>query len=358
MTLNTLIIGAGAIGSLIGARLALSGCLVTFAARPSFVEAVRSRGLLYTDETGSHTVRNMRALGSIEEAFVRADSAFDLAILTVKSYDTATALDELRTALAVTGAPAPALLSVQNGVGNEDAIAAALQDVTVVAGSITTPVTVEGPAAIRVDKPRYGLGLGLWRGAENGGVFPAVVDLLGGAGFAVKEYASAPGMKWTKLLMNMLGNATCAIFDEPPQVVFGDNSMVDLELAAWREALAVMNAAGIPAVDLDGYPFGKLAGLIRRAPNALIRPVLRAQIGGARGGKMPSLQIDLAGGKPRNEVLWLNGAVVRRGVVEGVPTPVNRVLTDTLLALVANPDRRADWRGAHRRLAAAVQAAS
>ena len=41
MTLNTLIIGAGAIGSLIGAKLALSNHLVTLAARPSFVEAVR-----------------------------------------------------------------------------------------------------------------------------------------------------------------------------------------------------------------------------------------------------------------------------------------------------------------------------
>ncbi|MBP8291750.1 MAG: hypothetical protein KAX65_03185, partial [Caldilineaceae bacterium] len=104
MTLNTLIIGAGAIGSLIGARLALSNHLVTFAARPSFVDAVRSRGLLYTDESGSHTVRNLRAVAGVEQAFARAETAFDLAILTVKSYDTAAALDELRATLEQTGA--------------------------------------------------------------------------------------------------------------------------------------------------------------------------------------------------------------------------------------------------------------
>jgi 2-dehydropantoate 2-reductase len=69
MTLNTLIIGAGAIGSLIGARLALSNHLVTFAARPSFVDTVRSRGLLFTDESGGHTVRNIRAVAGIEQAF-------------------------------------------------------------------------------------------------------------------------------------------------------------------------------------------------------------------------------------------------------------------------------------------------
>ena len=154
--------------------------------------------------------------------------------------------------------------------------------------------------------------------------------------------------------MNMLGNATCAILDEPPQAVFADTHMIDLEIAAWREALAVMRAAGIPAVNLDGYPFGLLAGLIRYAPAFAIRPVLRSQIRGARGGKMPSLHIDLAAGKRQNEVLWLNGAVVRRGVVEGVPTPVNRALTDTLLDLVAHPEARATWAGAHQRLAAAV----
>ena len=117
----------------------------------------------------------------------------------------------------------------------------------------------------------------------------AVLDetcaLLGQAGFAVKQYANARGMKWTKLLMNMMGNATCAILDEPPQVVFADNRLVDLEIAAWREALAVMRAAQIPALNMDKYPFGMLAPLIRFAPNALIRPLLRAQIGGARGGK-------------------------------------------------------------------------
>jgi len=354
MTLNTLIIGAGAIGSLIGAKLALSNHLVTFAARPSFVDAVRSRGLLFTDESGVHTVRNIRAVAGIEQAFARAETAFDLAILTVKSYDTAAALDELRAALAETGAPAPAMLSVQNGVGNEEAIAAAIPNVTVIAGSITTPVTVPEPAAIRVEKPRYGLGLGLWR-ATAADVFPAAQQLLGDAGFAVKAYASAAGMKWTKLLMNMLGNATCAILDEPPQAVFADSRMVDLEIAAWREALAVMRQAGIPAVDLDGYPFSKLAGLIRLAPSFAIRPVLRSQIGGARGGKMPSLHIDLAGGKQKNEVLWLNGAVVRRGEIEGVATPVNRALTDTLIDLAAHPERRAAWAGAHQRLAAAAR---
>ncbi len=105
---------------------------------------------------------------------------------------------------------------------------------------------------------------------------------------------------------------------------------MDLEIEAWREALAVMAAAGIPALNMDKYPFAMLAPLIRYAPKALIRPILRSQIGGARGGKMPSLHIDLHGNKGRSEVGWLNGAVVRKGRKSGVATPVNGVLTDVL----------------------------
>lgn len=353
--LNVLIVGAGAIGCLIGGKLALANQQVTLVGRPSFVQTVRTQGLRLTDENGLHTVRNLRAVDGTLAALARAETAFDLAIITVKSYDTAAVVDELCRALEQTGAPTPVVLSVQNGVGNEDAFGAALPGVAVLAGSITTPVSVESPGAIRVDKPRYGVGLGLWReGAAGAAVLDEICALLGHAGFAVKQYPNAQGMKWTKLLMNMMGNATCAILDEPPQVVFVDSRLVDLEITAWREALVVMRAAQIPALNMDKYPFGVLAPLIRFAPNLLIRPVLRAQIGGARGGKLPSLHIDLHGGKGRSEVGWLNGAVARYGTPLGVATPVNQVLTDILSGLVAQPAAISGWRGEHGRLLRAV----
>ncbi len=354
MTLNTLIVGAGAIGCLIGAKLALSNQFVTLAGRASFVEAVRTRGLLYADESGQRTVRNLRATASQHEAFARAETAFDLVILTVKSYDTAAALAELADVLAATGAPAPAVLSVQNGVGNEEAIAAALPASTVIAGSITTPVSVNGPGDIRVEKPRYGLGLGAWRPEQPTAMFTETVALLSQAGFAVNIQPSAPGMKWTKLLMNMMGNAVCAILDEPPAAVFADSQLVDLEIQAWRETLAVMRAASIPAINLEHYPFAALAPLIRFAPKPLIRPVLRSQIRGARGGKLPSLALDLQAGKTKNEVEWLNGAVVKKGAEVGVATPVNRVYVETVRDLVRQPEQRAEWRGNHQRLLATV----
>lgn len=374
MAWNVVIIGAGAIGCLVGAKLALAGQRVALVGRAAFVEQVRAHGLQLTDEQGARTVRNVRPVASLLEAYNRSETAFDLAIFTVKSYDTLAASEEFKQTLADTGAPAPILLSVQNGVGNEEAIAQIAAAASVVAGSITTPVSVEGPGIIRIDKPRYGLGLAPWRGtpdarsaggreqtsappapmADSG--FEDVCRLMQLAGFEVTPFADAAALKWTKLLMNMMGNATCAILDETPERVFADKRMVDLEIAAWREALAVMRAAQIPTVDLEHYPFTKLAPLIRYAPAALIRPVLRQQIGGARGGKMPSLHIDLQGNKGKSEVRWLNGAVASKGEAVGVATPVNTVLTETVLRLVAHPEERSRWKGAHDRLWQAARA--
>ena len=60
---------------------------------------------------------------------------------------------------------------------------------------------------------------------------------------------------------------------------------------------------------------------------------------------MPSLHIDLHAGRLQSEVEWLNGAVVREGERVGVATPVNSALTRTLLSLLGNEARRAEWRG-------------
>jgi len=352
---NVLIIGAGAIGSLIGGKLAVAGHRVTLAGRPLFAATVREHGLIIEDAQDRYWIRNLTPAGSLDEALARADAPFDLAVFTVKSYDTESALEELRRAVVIHGVTMPALLSMQNGVGNEETLAAAVGPDHVLAGVITTPVSVPEIGIIHVDKPRYNVGLSRWSPEGPMPLFDRWVEAMTEAGFTPTVYNDARGMKWTKLFMNMTGNATSAILDAPPAEVFAESSMVDLEIDAWREALAVMKAAGIGLEDMDGYPFRKLAGLIRVAPKALLRPVLRKQVSGARGGKMPSLHIDLHSGKGKSEVAWLNGAVVRTGAETGVPTPVNNVLTRTLLTLVDDPVECEEWHKNYARLLAAVE---
>jgi 2-dehydropantoate 2-reductase len=94
-----------------------------------------------------------------------------------------------------------------------------------------------------------------------------------------------------------------------------------------------MRIQGIRVVDLPRTPVRLLAFAIRRLPNSLSRPLIARAVGSGRGAKMPSFHIDLHSGRGQCEVDYLNGAVARIGSRLGLPTPVNRTLNETLLAI-------------------------
>ena len=343
--MNILVIGAGAIGCLVGGKLAQSGVAVTMVGRSHFADAVQANGLTLSDQQGNQRVDNLNVATSIRQAYNQFGSDFPLAILTVKSFDTAAAIDELRQAVEQSDSRPPVVLSLQNGVGNEEIIASVLGSTQVIAGTITTPVSITQPGIIHIDKARYNIGLSRWHPALSQKMFADLQHALKAVGFTVIVYPQAIGMKWTKLLMNMVGNASSAILDSTPEQVFSDKTLVDLEIEAWRETLRVMKAAQITPVNIGNYPFTILAPLIRYVPKPFIRGLLRKQIGGARGGKMPSLHIDLHSGKEKSEVHALNGAVVDMGRAVNMATPINRVLTDTLISMIGNSEKQDLWRG-------------
>ena len=357
-SLRILIIGAGAIGCFVGGKLAFAGHTVTLVGRARTAAALQSRGLeLYSADGAVERVPSISAVASVQEAF---PGTFDVAALAVKSYDTATALDELASS---GGALPPAILSLQNGVGNEEEIAARFGPQRVLAGTITAPVEVREPGSVQVTKPSFAIGLADYpEGNEEAGsethssLLSTLSSHFSTAGIPAKLFQDAQSMKWSKLLMNMIGNATSAILAEPPGVTFADPRIANLEIDALREALRVMAAAGIHPLNMEKYPLRTLAPLLRFGPRPLLRPALHRIVGGARGGKMPSLFLDLESGKRGSEVGWYNGAILRQGVEVSVATPVNRLLTETVEQLAAEPHLRAGWRGNFERLAAAAKA--
>ena len=356
-SLRILIIGAGAIGCFVGGKLASAGHAVTLVGRARTAAALQARGLqVYAADGSVERIPAVSAVASVQEAF---PGPYDLAVLAVKSYDTATVLDEI--AAATADAP-PAILSLQNGVGNEEEVAACFGPQWVVAGTITAPVEVKEPGVVQVTKPTFAIGLADFRGENektgnrtHSSLLITLSSTFSAAGLPTKVYNDATSMKWSKLLMNMIGNATSAILAEPPAVTFADPRIADLEIDALREALRVMAAAGIRPLNVEKYPLRTLAPLLRFGPRPLLRSALHRVVGGARGGKMPSLFLDLESGKMGSEVGWYNGAVVRKGVEVGIGTPVNRLLTETVQQLAAEPGLRAGWRGSFERLAAAAR---
>jgi 2-dehydropantoate 2-reductase len=114
--------------------------------------------------------------------------------------------------------------------------------------------------------------------------------------------------------------------------VFADRDLYRIEIEMLKECLAVMKAQGLEVVDLPGTPVRALA-FAATLPLWLSKPLLGRAAGAGRGAKMPSFHIDLHSGRGKSEVDYLHGAVVRAGEKYHIPTPVNKALTETLLAL-------------------------
>jgi 2-dehydropantoate 2-reductase len=93
-------------------------------------------------------------------------------------------------------------------------------------------------------------------------------------------------------------------------------------------------------------------------PEALGRPIVSRVIGGARGGKSPSLRLHVrGGGTGPTEAAWLNGAVATAGDRLGVPAPVNAALATHTDEVARDPDRATWFAGRLDRLAAAIAGA-
>ena len=323
--MNILFFGAGAIGTYIGGSLAQAGHSVTFIERPEAAEIVRARGLKLQLVDAAKTVREVLVVNSAAEAL--AARPYDFGVFALKSFDTAAALEQLR----ATGAAArtPPILCFQNGVDNEPEIAGVLGVDHVIAGTVTSAVGKPGVGEIVLERKRgVGVALGHPLSAQ-------IVDALARADLGARAFPAAGPMKWSKMLTNLIGNATSAILDLTVAELFADRRLFAVEIAMLRECLAVMGALSYAPVDLPGTPVRALAWAVAQLPRAAAQPILTRAVGGGRGGKRPSFHIDLHSGRGQTEVRWLNGAVARHGARLGVPTPVNQTLTETLEALSA-----------------------
>ena len=319
--MRLLVFGAGAIGSYIGGSLALHGQQVVFLERPEISRQLTQHGIRLNTGGREQVLAQPLLASSLAEAL--GLGPYEAGIFALKSFDTQAALEELRPF----ASQLPPILCLQNGVENETALAAVLGSEKVIAGSVTSAIGRKGVGDVVLEKLR---GVGIAEGHPLSGKLAQAFNL---AGLNARLYPSAPDMKWSKMLTNLLANASSAILDMTPGEVFAHPGLYRLEIAQLREALAVMKAGGIGVVDLPGTPVRLLARMIRGLPPAISQPLLRRAIGSGRGAKMPSFYIDLHGGRGQSEVDYLNGAVVRSGERAGVKTPTNRLLTQTLLSL-------------------------
>lgn len=327
--LKVLVFGAGAIGTYIGGSLALAGQQVIFIDQLKVVEELRQRGLRLNLTLDKR--RQMKDASRVDPAsFVIVSTLeealrygpFDVALFALKSFDTRSALEGIK----LYADRMPPILCLSNGVSNEPAIAEVLGRDRVIYGTVTSAIGRRGAGDIVLERLR---GVGIARGHP---LSEKLNTTFNAAYLNSQLFEEAHSMKWSKLLTNLLANPTSAILDMTAAEVFANRDLYRLEIEVLRECLAVMEAQGFRVVDLPGTPVRALA-FATRLPLWLSKPLLSRAAGAGRGGKMPSFHIDLHSGRGKSEVKYLHGAVVRAGEKCGVPTPVNEVLTETLVAL-------------------------
>ena len=327
--LKVLIFGAGAIGTYIGGSLALAGHNIVFVEQAKVADELRERGLrldLALDkrrkakETFLVDPSSFVIASSLEDAL--RYGPFDIAIYALKSFDTAAALEGIQPH----ADKMPPILCLSNGVDNEPAIARVLGPDKVIYGTVTSAIGRRAAGDIVLEKLR---GVGI---ASSHPLSDRLAAAFNDAFLNARTFSDADSMKWSKMLTNLLANPASAILDMSAAEIYADKDLYKLEIDMLRECLAVMGAQNIEVVDLPGTPVRALA-FATRLPLWLSKPLLARAAGGGRGSKMPSFHIDLHSGRGKSEVDYLHGAVVRAGEKTGVLTPVNKLLTETLLDL-------------------------
>ncbi|NDL56020.1 ketopantoate reductase family protein [Phytoactinopolyspora mesophila] len=293
--MRIVIVGAGAIGGVIGGRLHQHGYTTALIARGPHLTEIRRRGLRVEDPDHAVTV-DVPVHGDVSEIGWRDG---DVAVIATKSQDAVAALE----ALAAVAPPELPVICAQNGVDNEQQ--ALRRFVNVYGIHVMCPATFLEPGVVQASSaPISGLlDVGRYPSGTDA-TSQAVAAALMGSRFDSRAVEDIMRWKYGKLLLN-LGNAV--------QIVCGLGTGLEIAHRARQEGASCLEAAGV------GFVSGE-EDKERRGDLLTVRPVG----GKSRGGG--STWQSATRGLNSIETDYLNGEIVLLGRLHGVPTPVNELL--------------------------------
>jgi 2-dehydropantoate 2-reductase len=318
------VLGAGAIGSVVGGMLTRAGHDVTLIDQwPEHVEAMKAKGLRLSGTIGDFVVP-VRALHIHELQTI--SEPFDAIFVAVKSYDTEWAV---AMALGYLRQPDGVVVDFQNGI-NDDRVARVAGKGRALGCVITISASLEEPGhAMRTDTGTVGFKIG-----EHDGVDTPRARELAGIMNAVAESTVTTnlwGERWSKLAINCMANPLSGLTGLGTLDVRTIPEIAAVGIHLGAEAMAVGRAVGHEVEPIYGIAVERyLDAYAGRGLAELLADI--AAVARARGGGQPSLLQDVVKGR-RTEIDYLNGYVCREGSLIGVKTPFNDAVVATIRAL-------------------------
>lgn len=297
--MKIVMLGAGALGSTIGGTLAIGGNDVHFVDMwQEHVDLINKDGLHMTNEKEDWYVR--------VDARTTADTIgeADLVIVLVKSFATKQAVEQLKQTNVI--GKNTLVMSLQNGLGNEETIASVIGSENVISGK-----TYVGGRLIQAGYISAGV-QGKWTyiGELNGEItdrIQTVCNVFNDAGLLCEVSDNIKGLIWDKLLINVAAGALCGITRLPYGPLYEEDYIKDVAVAVIQEGIQVAKAAGVVLKSEDPqYPW---VAASEGLPGTFKTSILQ------------SLEL-----KRPTEIDFINGSIVEWGKKYGIATPVNQTL--------------------------------
>ncbi|MBI2816011.1 MAG: 2-dehydropantoate 2-reductase [Acidobacteria bacterium] len=327
---NIAVIGCGALGSVFAGLLASAGHTVWAVCRwREHLEAIEARGLLLVER--EQEIRPaLRAFSHLPHEILASRVRCDLVIVLVKSFDT----DSAAASLAGILPSRIPILTLQNGLGNAEALENNLPHNPILAGTTTFGALRERPGVVRLTG-RGECEIGAWNRAADAEL-ESVAGLLSGSGIPCSTSPDVKSVLWKKLAVSAVINPLTALL----RVRNG-------ELLAHKEVVLAFRDGVDDAAPEIVEEVSRVAAKLQIAlptPAELLEEVRR--VCHLTAANRSSMLRDVEEAR-RTEIDAINGAVVRAGRECGIPAPANLFVRALVRAI--SP---ATWElpaGSHRR---------
>jgi 2-dehydropantoate 2-reductase len=293
--MKILILGAGAVGLSIAARLSHNAD-VTAVTRSGYVRDIQEKGLKLTGTWENESVP-FHCTDTIPP-----DQSYDLILITTKAYDTESICSQYADHIR-----SHTVLTFQNGVGNAETIARFTHKV--ISGVVYTGFVRISNSEIFINATSRSWKIGSYSNVDDAEL-SRISDLFQRSGIQVTRDNAILTHVWSKNLISASLNPLSALFEVP----FGELAQPDIW--SYIEGIA-----------------GEYYAIVHRQGPALLWPDEETFLNFLKTEDIPVMQKHISSmlqdirKKKRTEIDFMNGAIVRAGLNLGIPTPVNNVIT-------------------------------